>query len=115
MQCNGMAGFGDLEFMQRGRRFLVGVVMLGLGGVIGYALPKSSATPKVETGTIASVDNTTKNAGIHFSVNVKNVAKPQPFRWQEATPWQDTAGHWHHKGTPACLVPAATKPLNPVR
>ncbi len=110
-----MAGFGDLEFMQRSRRFVVGIVMLGLGGVIGYALPKSNATPKAETGMIASVGNATQDAGIHFSIKLKKVAKPQPFRWQEATPWLDNAGHWHHKGTPACLVPSATTPATPVK
>ena len=102
-----MAGFGDLEFMQRGRRFAIGIVMLGLGGVIGYALPKSDATPKAETGTIASVDNATQNAGIRFSITLKKVAKPESFRWQDATPWRDKAGHWHSKGTPD--VPGACR------
>jgi hypothetical protein len=106
-----MAGFGDLEFMQRGRRFVVGIVMLGLGGVVGYALPKSDAAPRAETGTITSVGNATQNAGIHFAITVKKVAKPEQFRWQEATPWLDKAGHVHHKGTPACLVPGSPKHL----
>ena len=106
-----MAGFGDLGFMQRGRRFAVGVVMLGLGGVVGYVLPKSDAAPRAETGTITSVDNATQNAGIHFVITVKKNAKPEQFRWQEATPWRDKAGHWHQKGTPACLTPGSTTPL----
>ncbi|HEX6931003.1 MAG TPA: hypothetical protein VF162_02585 [Streptosporangiaceae bacterium] len=106
-----MAGVGDLEFMQRGRRLVVGAVMLGLGGVIGYALPKSDAAPRAETGTITSVDNATQNAGIHFAITVKNAAKPEQFRWQDATPWRDKTGHWHHKGRPACLVPGSTAPL----
>jgi hypothetical protein len=110
-----MAGFGDLEFMQRGRRFAIGIVMLGLGGLIGYALPKSGATPKAETGTIASIDNATQNAGIRFSITLKKVAKPESFRWQDATPWRDKAGHWHSKGTPTCLEPVATTPAMPVK
>jgi hypothetical protein len=105
-----MADFGDLEFMQRGRRFIVGVVMLGLGGVIGFALPRSSAAPRAETGTITSVDNVTLNAGIHFAVKVKKVAQPEKFRWQDATPWRDKTGKWHLKGTPTCLVPGTTTP-----
>jgi uncharacterized protein YndB with AHSA1/START domain len=105
-----MADLGDLEFMQRGRRFIVGIVMLGLGGVIGFALPKSSASPRAETGTLTSVDNATQNAGMHFAVKVKKVAKPEQLRWQDATPWQDKTGQWHSKGTPTCLVPGLTIP-----
>jgi hypothetical protein len=105
-----MAGFGDLEFMQRGRRFVVGIVMLGLGGVIGYALPKTSAAPRAETGTITSVDNATTNAGILFEVKLKKVSQPQHFRWQDGAPWLDKHGHWHDKGRPTCLVPGSTAP-----
>ncbi|MGN6792259.1 MAG: hypothetical protein ACTHJW_07685 [Streptosporangiaceae bacterium] len=105
-----MADFGDLEFMQRGRRFIVGIVMLGLGGVIGFALPKSSASPRAETGTLTSVDNATQNAGMHFAVKVKKVAEPEHLRWQDATPWQDKSGQWHSKGTPTCLVSGLTTP-----
>jgi len=106
-----MAGFGDLGFMQRGRRLVVGVVMLGLGGVIGYVIPKSDAAPRAETGTIKSVDNATRNAGILFAITVKKTAKPERFRWQEATPWRDKKGRWHQKGRPACLIPGSTSPL----
>jgi hypothetical protein len=105
-----MADFGDLEFMQRGRRFVVGLVMLGLGGIIGFALPKSNAAPKAETGTIRSVGNATQNAGITFAVKVKKVAQPEQFRWQEPTPWRDKTGQWSSKGTPTCLIPGSTKP-----
>ncbi|MDR2986217.1 MAG: hypothetical protein LBV34_15385 [Nocardiopsaceae bacterium] len=103
-----MADFGDLAFMQRGRRFVVGVVMLGLGGVIGFALPKSSAAPRVETGTITSVNNATQNAGIHFAVKVKKVDQPEQFWWRDATPWRDKTGQWHREGRPACLIPGST-------
>ena len=105
-----MADFGDLEFMQRGRRFVVGIVILGLGGVIGFALPKNNAAPRAETGTVMSVDNATQNAGIHFAVKVKKVDEEQQFRWQEATPWRDKTGQWHYKSMPTCLVPGSTKP-----
>jgi hypothetical protein len=105
-----MADFGDLEFMQRGRRFIVGIVMLGLGGVIGFALPKSNAAPRAETGTTTSVDNATVNAGIHFAIKVKKADQPEQFRWQYATPWRDKSGQWHYKGMPTCLVPGSTTP-----
>ncbi len=85
--------------------------MLGLGAVIGYALPKSDAAPRAETGTIKSVDNATQNAGILFAITVHKVANPEQFRWQDATPWRDKTGKWHHKGTPTCLVPGSATPL----
>jgi hypothetical protein len=46
-----------------------------------------------------------------FAIKVKKVAKPEQFRWQEATPWRDKTGRWHQKGRPACLVPGSTSPL----
>jgi len=100
-----MAGVGDLGFMQRGRRFLIGLVMLGVGGMIGYAIPKSNAAPKAETGTISAVDNATAHAGILFRIKVHQAGDPEQFRWQDGTPWRDKAGRWHDKGTPGCLVP----------
>jgi hypothetical protein len=105
-----MAGFGDLEFMQRGRRLVVGIVMLGLGGVIGYAVPKSNAAPTAQTGTIKSVDNATTNAGILFKVKAHKVHGLQQFRWQDGTPWRDSKGHWHDKGRPDCLIPGSPAP-----
>jgi hypothetical protein len=106
-----MAGVGDLEFMQRSRRFLVAVVALALGGVIGYVIPKSNATPKVETGTIRSVDNATADAGLLFTVKVPKVHELQQFRWQNGTMWRDTTGSWHHAGKPPCLVPGSRAPV----
>jgi hypothetical protein len=105
-----MAGFGDLEFMQRSRRLMVGVVMLGLGGVIGYAIPKTNAAPKAETGTIKSVDNVTTNAGMLFKVKLYKVHDLQQFRWQDGTPWRDKKSNWHDKGRPYCLIPGSTQP-----
>src|SRR5262249_51080161 len=109
--CNGMADFGDLDFMQRGRRFVVGLVMLGIGGVIGYALPQSNASPKSETGTVVTVDNATTNAGVLFEFKPSK-GKKESFRLQDATPWQGTkSGKWHEKGQPSCLTPGSTTPV----
>jgi hypothetical protein len=103
-----MAGFGDLDVMQRARRLTVGVVMLVVGGVIGYALPQSNASPSSEVGSITSVDNTTKDAGLRFSFT-PDKGKPEPLRLQDATPWQKTStGRWIPAGQPACLVPGST-------
>jgi len=104
-----MAGFGDLDVMQRARRLTVGLVMLVLGGVVGYALPKSSASPSGEIGSVTSVGNTTTDAGVRFSFT-DSKGKVQNLKFQYATAWQKTAsGQWYHKGLPTCLVPGTTK------
>lgn len=102
-----MAGFADLDVMQRARRLSVGVVMLVVGGVVGYALPQSNASPSSETGTVTSVGNSTKDAGIRFTFK-PNKGPAQNLRLQDATPWQGTpSGKWHSKGQPSCIVPGS--------
>jgi hypothetical protein len=104
-----MAGFGDLDVMQRARRLTVGLVMVVLGGVVGYALPKSSAAPSGEIGSVTSVGNTTTDAGLRFSFTDSKSGKAQNLRFLYGTPWQKTAsGQWNHKGQPACLLPGTT-------
>lgn len=105
-----MAGFGDLDFMQRGRRVVVGAAMLLLGGVFGYALPQNNASPASESGSVLSVGNTTKDSGILFDFKPAKGPK-QAFRLQPATPWQaKPSGHWHRTGQPTCLIPGSTTP-----
>ena len=82
-----MAGFADLDVMQRARRLTVGAVMLVIGGVVGYALPQSNASPSSETGSVTSVGNVTTDAGLRFSFTPAK-GKPQILRLQDATPWQ---------------------------
>jgi hypothetical protein len=103
-----MAGFGDLEFMQRGRRVLVGAVMLVLGGVVGYALPQSNASPASASGSVISVGNTTTDAGTLLDFQPAKGPR-ESLQLQDATPWQGTAsGPWHMKGQPPCIVPGTT-------
>lgn len=103
-----MAGFGDLDVMQRARRLSVGVVMLVLGGVVGYALPQSNASPRSEIGEVTSVGNTTTDAGLRFAFKPTK-GHALNLKFQDATPWQDKpSGPWHSKGRPSCLVPGST-------
>ena len=105
-----MAGFADLEFMQRGRRLVVGVVMLGLGGVVGFALPHSNASPSSQKGSVVSVGNPIQNAGVRFAFQPVKGSK-ETFRWQPATPWQKSpTSHWTSKGRPPCLVAGTASP-----
>ncbi|HUZ52184.1 MAG TPA: hypothetical protein VMU94_06615 [Streptosporangiaceae bacterium] len=106
-----MAGFADLDVMQRARRLSVGVVMLVLGGVVGYALPQSNASPSSETGSVTSVGSTTKDAGLRFSFTAAK-GTPQNLRLQDATPWQKTpTGRWYSTGQPTCLAAGSTTPV----
>jgi len=105
-----MAGFGDLEFMQRGRRLMVGAVMLLVGGVVGYALPQSNASPASDSGSVIAVGNMTKDAGIPFDFRSAK-GQRESLVLQDATPWQATpSGPWHSKGLPNCIVPGTTTP-----
>lgn len=105
-----MAGFTDLDVMQRARRLSVGVVMLLVGGVVGYALPQSNASPSSETGTVTSVGNSTKDAGLQLAFK-PNKGPTQDLRLQDATPWQGTpSGKWHPNGRPSCIKPGSTTP-----
>ena len=103
-----MAGFGDLGFMQRGRRLFVGAVMLVIGGVVGYTLPQSNASPTTQTGSVLSVGNSNKDAGVAFEFKPTKGSQ-QSFLLQGGTPWQNQpSGQWHWKGLPSCIVPGTT-------
>jgi hypothetical protein len=112
-QGKGMAGFGDLDMMQRGRRLAVGVVMLGLGGILGYAWPESTATPSSEKGAVIAVGNATADAGLRFTFRPADArakkAPDQNFLLQDATPWQAGPSRpWRYQGFPPCLIPGST-------
>jgi hypothetical protein len=105
-----MAGFGDLDVMQRGRRLVVGAVMLVLGGVVGYTLPQSSASPTAQAGSVLSVGNSAKDASVAFEFKPKK-GPQEAFVLQGGTPWQDRpSGQWHSKGLPNCIVPGTAGP-----
>jgi len=96
--------------MQRGRRLFVGAVMLVLGGIVGYALPQSSASPSSQTGSVQSVGNSSGDAGVVFEFKPAKDS-PKRFLLQSGTPWQDNpSGQWHSKGLPSCIVPGTTTP-----
>jgi hypothetical protein len=94
--------------MQRLRLLILGIVLLGIGGVVGFALPHSNASPRSEAGSVISVGNATPDAGLEFWFKPAKGSK-QEFRLQPATPWQRSrSDRWHSKGEPSCLVPGST-------
>src|SRR5579859_39857 len=106
-----MAGISDLDFFQRSRRLFIGVVMLVLGGVVGYALPQNNASPNSESGQILSVGDATANAGVSFTFLPTAKGTDQTFQLQFATAWKGArSDKWHYTGLPTCVVPGSTMP-----
>lgn len=105
-----MADFSDLGFMQRGRLLFVGFVMLFLGGVVGYVLPHTNASPSSQRGSVVSVGNAAPNAGLRFEFKPVKGAR-EKFILQPATPWRKSrTSDWTNKGEPSCLVPGSVTP-----
>jgi len=106
-----MAGIGDLDFMQRSRRLGVGVVMLVLGGVVGYAWPQHNTSQKSESGQILAVGDAVPNEGPWFTFSRATNGSVQKFRLQFATAWKGSpSDKWHYTGLPTCMVPGSTMP-----
>ena len=104
-----MAKLGDLDFAQRGKRWAVGLLMLVIGGAIGYALPQSTASPNSEAGTVTSVSKNQGSAGIQFTFMPNGAAKTVSYTLESPTPWQQQpSGSWRN-GQPSCLIPGSTK------
>ena len=96
---------------QRIRSWFIGAVLIALGVLVGQILPRSSVSPKSETGTVISVNRGGPAAGFTFKPKGAG-AKDQTFTLVEVpTPWQGSpSGAWHSKGQPACLVSGSSKP-----
>jgi hypothetical protein len=106
-----MAGFGDLDFMQRSRRLGVGAVMLVLGGVVGYAWPQHSAPQNSEAGQILAVGDAVPDQGPWLTFASASTGAVQKFNLQYATAWKAApSDSWHYSGLPPCVVPGSTMP-----
>jgi len=104
-----VARVSDLDLLQRGRRYLVGAVMVVIGGVVGYALPRSTAQPATQPGTVTAVrgDNGTVTSIVFKPRN----GTAQTLRLGNPTPWRTSSGGPWHTGRPACLDPGSAKPV----
>jgi hypothetical protein len=104
-------GVGDLDVTQRARRWGVGLLMLGIGAAIGYALPQSNASPRTATGTVTFVSKDAGGSGVQFAFKPKGATSVVNYTLENPTPWQQQAnGSWHSNGQPPCLVPGSTTP-----
>jgi len=97
-----MAGFADLQ--KRGRSLAVNGLLIGLGVVVGYALPQNSVSPTSDTGIVTSA--AAGGGGITFSFTPKSGPK-ETLRYLGSTPWQaKPSGRWSTSGMPSCLLPS---------
>jgi hypothetical protein len=102
---------GDLDITQRARRWGIGLLMLGIGAAIGYALPQNTASPRTATGTVTSVSKAANGSGVQFVFKPKGAAQTVNYTLVDPTPWQQQAtSQWQHAGQPSCLVPGSTTP-----
>lgn len=98
------------DLQKRGRSWLVSLLLIGLGVVVGYALPASSVSPKSEVGTILSSAAHATGPSTSFVFKAKAGTR-QTFRFVNSTPWQVTSGgKWNHLGVPPCLTSPSGKP-----
>lgn len=105
-----MAGLGDLNIAQRGKRWGVGLLMAVIGVAVGYALPQSTASPKSDVGTVTFVSKDTGNSGVQFTFEPSGTTRKVSYTLENPTPWQQAGGSWQPNGQPACLVPGSTTP-----
>jgi hypothetical protein len=104
-------GVGDLDVTQRARRWGVGLLMLGIGAAIGYALPQSTASPRTAVGTVTSVSKNVGGSAVQLVFKPKGATQTVSYTLEDPTPWQQQAnGSWHPTGQPPCLVPGSSKP-----
>jgi hypothetical protein len=97
---------------ERGKSWLVGLVLLFVGAAVGYAWPQSTASPNSETGVVTTVSPDSAASGTQFSFKPKGSSSAQTLMIFRSTPWETAAGHWYYKGTatlPTCLVQGDSK------
>jgi hypothetical protein len=97
---------------QRVRTWLIGVVLIAVGVLVGYVLPQNSVTPKSEVGKIMSVHGSVGSAKAGFEFQAKGVSGLVHYLLEDPTPWQAKPNAaWHSTGQPSCLVPDSTTPV----
>jgi hypothetical protein len=99
-----MASMTDLK--QRGRSWLIAGALIVVGVLAGQVVPRATATPTSEKGTLTSISSDGGGTDIVFSYQ----GNKHTFALQDRTPWQDKPGVWHQSGVPSCLTPNSPTP-----
>lgn len=113
------------DMAQRLRPYLIGVVLIIAGVIVGYSLPSNSVAPKSEIGVVQVVRGTMGGEDANFTFKQQG-PKTKPVRYfiEDPTPWQaKSGGRWDHHGKPACLTPGSkvtigvinVKPVSPAQ
>lgn len=100
------------DVQKRGRSWMVSGGLIGLGVVVGYALPVSSVAPKTETGMILAVSGAPGSSPVRVLVTFQQTGSTkQTYQFVQTTPWRATAtSKWRNAGDPPCLVPGSGTP-----
>lgn len=101
-----MAKMADVK--QRGRSWLIGVALIVVGVLVGQAIPRDTAAPAAESGTLTSATKGACGSGTAIVFQYKG--SRQTFTLGDRTPWQDKPGVWHPGGLPSCMTPSARTP-----
>jgi hypothetical protein len=97
------------DMTQRLRPYLIGVVLLIAGVIVGFSLPSNSVAPKSEIGVVTVVRGSMVGEDANFTFK-QSGSKTKPARYfiADPTPWQaKPGGHWDHHGLPSCLKTGA--------
>jgi hypothetical protein len=101
------------DMAQRLRTWVIGAVLIVIGVLVGYALPRSSVSPSSDAGTVTAVRGTVVSATSKIVFKPKKAkAALVTYTLKNPTPWQATSGGvWHSSGQPTCLRPGSTTPV----
>ncbi len=97
------------DMTQRLRPYLIGLVLIVAGVIVGYSLPSNSVSPKSEIGVVKVVSGTMSGEDANFTFKpTGNKTKLARYFIEDPTPWQaKSGGAWSHHGEPGCLKPGA--------
>ncbi len=86
------------------------LVLIAVGVFVGYLLPRHSASPSAETGTVTAIRPLANGAGTEFVFKPKG-GTSHSYRFAVRTPWREQAsGTWRTTGRPSCLAPRSSAP-----
>jgi len=89
-----MAKMADVK--QRGRSWLIGVALIVVGVLVGQAIPRDTAAPAAESGTLTSATKGAGGSGTAIVFQYKG--SRQTFTLGDRTPWQGQQADLHARG-----------------
>src|SRR5258708_33283433 len=98
------------ELRKLGRSWLIGVTLIAVGAVVGYALPQNTVSPKSEVGLVTSASPAPAGDGTATIVSfTPRGGTRQTLLINDFTPWQGKqSGPWSHVSEAPCLSSSAT-------